>query len=164
VTGPEDVGPLGADDLAIDDIALLASLRDLVDRVDPVPPELLDASRSLFGLRRLDEELAELVRDSADDDGLLLAVRGEGDVRLISFETGPVAVELQITERGPVRDLVAQIAGTAVSGAEVETPAGRRQAPVEHSLFTLDGVPAGLLRLRLVTAAGRELVTSWVRV
>jgi hypothetical protein len=35
---------------------------------------------------------------------------------------------------------------------------------VQGSLFTLDGVPAGLVRLRLVTAAGTELITSWVRV
>jgi hypothetical protein len=147
-----------------DELALLVQLRDMFDAVDPMPPDLVAGGQALFGLRRLDEELAELVRDSAEERDRMLAVRGEGDVRLISFETGPVAVELQVTERGAVRDLVAQIAGTVVNGAEVETPAGRRAAPVQDSLFTLDAVPAGLLRLRLRTAAGTELVTSWVRV
>ena len=70
-------------------------------------------------------------------------------MRLISFETGPVTVELQVTERGAVRDLVAQVTGTALVGAEVETSAGRRDIPIEDSLFTVEGVPAGLLRLRL---------------
>lgn len=144
--------------------ALLARLRAVLDDVDPVPAPLLAGAKALFGLRRLDEELAELVRDSADDSSRLLAVRGEGDVRLISFETGPVTVELQVTERGSIRDLVAQVTGTAVVEAEVETGGGRRLVPVEDCLFTLDGIPAGLLRLRLRTRAGRDLVTSWVRV
>jgi len=151
-------------DMDADELALLSSLRGLFDAVDPAPAAAVPAAQALFGLRRLDEELAELVRDSAEEHGRMLAVRGQGNVRLISFETGPVAVELQVTERGNVRDLVAQIAGTSVADAEVETPAGRRPAPVQDGLFTLDGVPAGLLRLRLRTSPGAELVTSWVRV
>lgn len=145
------------------DDALLARLRKVFDEVDPMPDRVVVEASALFGLRRLDEQLAELVRDSAEDRGGLLAVRGEGDVRLISFETGPVTVELQVTERGPVRDLVAQVTGAAVVGAEVETSTGRRAVPIEDSLFTVEGIPAGLLRLRLRTGAGRDLVTSWVR-
>ncbi len=143
---------------------LLVRLAALLERVDPMPAQVTVEASALFGLRRLDEELAELVRDSAEERGRMLAVRGEGDVRLISFETGPVAVELQVTERGTARDLVAQITGTEVARAEVETSAGRRAVTVQESLFTMDGVPAGLLRLRLLTGAGRDLVTSWVKV
>ncbi len=146
------------------DEALLGRLRLVVDQLDPVPAHLADGAKALLGLRRLDEELAELVRDSAEEQGRLLAVRGEGDVRLISFETGPVTVELQVTERQGVRDLVAQVSGTAVVRAEVETAGGRTPVPVEDSLFTVEGAPAGLLRLRLLTAAGRDLVTSWVKI
>jgi len=146
------------------DEELLGRLRLVVDQLDPMPAHFADGAKALLGLRRLDEELAELVRDSAEERGRLLAVRGEGDVRLISFETGPVTVELQVTERGAVRDLVAQVSGTAVVRAEVETAAGRSPVPVEDSLFTLDGAPAGLLRLRLLTTTGRDLVTSWVKI
>jgi hypothetical protein len=145
------------------DEAMLIRLGAVLDELDPMPSEVLSEGRALFGLRRLDEELAELVRDSAEDRSGLLAVRGEGDVRLISFETGPVTVELQVTERGAVRDLVAQVTGTALVGAEVETSAGRRDIPIEDSLFTVEDIPAGFLRLRLHTVAGRHLVTSWVR-
>jgi hypothetical protein len=147
------------------DADLLARLGLLWDRADPVPPQTPAESSALFGLRRLDEELAEMVRDSADEDRRgLLVVRGDGDVRLISFETGPVTVELQVTERGSVRDLVAAVTGTGVAGAEVETAGGRRSVVIEDSLFAVDGVPAGLLRLRLSTDDGRDLVTSWVKV
>ena len=145
------------------DEAVLVRLGAVLDELDPMPSDVLSEGRALLGLRRLDEELAELVSDSAEDRSGLLAVRGEGDVRLISFETGPVTVELQVTERGAVRDLVAQVTGTALVGAEVETSAGRRDIPIEDSLFTVEDVPAGFLRLRLLTVAGRHLVTSWVR-
>jgi hypothetical protein len=145
------------------DDQLLGRLGVLFDRLDPPPPAVAVAASALFGLRRLDEELAELVRDSAEESDRLLAVRGQGEVRLISFETGAITVELQVTERGRARDLVAQISGAAVVGAEVETAAGRLAVPIEDSLFAADNVPAGLLRLRLRLAAGRDLVTSWVR-
>lgn len=147
----------------VDDAALLASLGEAAEEVDPVPESVLAAARAAFALRRLDAELAELVRDSADERAGLIAVRGDGDVRLISFETGPVAVELQVTQRGMMRDLVAQISGADVALAQVETPGLRQDAALADGVVTADGVPAGLLRLHVRTADGHDLVTSWVR-
>lgn len=146
------------------DDVLLSRLRAVVERVDPVPDLVRTAARAAFGLRRIDDELAELVRDSADDGSDLLAVRGEGDVRLISFETGPVTVELQVTDRNGNRDLVAQVTGASVVRAEVETPAQRYDTALQDSVATVEGVAAGLLRLHLLTREGRGLVTAWVRV
>jgi len=144
---------------------LFERLRLVTDEVDPMPEMVLVNARAAFGLRRLDAELAELVRDSAEEErGGLIAVRGEGDARLISFETGAIAVELQITERGSLRDLVAQISGVDVGGAEVETPTSRYPTMLEDTLVSVDGVPAGHLRIHVHTAQGRDLVTSWVRV
>jgi hypothetical protein len=148
---------------ALDD-ALLDRLREVVQQVDPMPEVVLASAQAAFGLRQLDAELAELVRDSAEERGGVLTVRGEGDVRLISFETGPITVELQVTERGSARDLVAQITGIGVRRAEVETPGLRLPTTLEDSVATADGVAAGLLRLHVHTVDGRELVTSWVRV
>ena len=147
-----------------EDAALLAELRATLDEVDPVPPLVLEAARAAFGLRRLDAELAELVRDSAEERAGLIAVRGDGNVRLISFETGLVTVELQVTERGTVRDLVAEVSGTALASAEVETPGLRHPTVRDDSMISADAVPSGLLRLHLRTIEGRDLVTSWVRV
>jgi hypothetical protein len=147
----------------MDDASLLAGLGEAAEEVDPTPEFVLAAARAVFALRRLDAELAELVRDSADERAGLIAVRGDGDVRLISFETGPVAVELQVTQRGSMRDLVAQISGADVAVAEVETPGLRHNAALADGVVTVDGVPAGLLRLHVRTADGHELVTSWVR-
>jgi hypothetical protein len=149
--------------VTLSDEALLAMLREAAEEADPMPPIVFDAARMAFGLRRLDAELAELVRDSADERAGLIAVRGDGDVRLISFETGPVAVELQVTQRGLVRDLVAQISGADVARAAVETPGRQLGMTLTDGVVTADGVPAGLLRLHVQTADGHDLVTSWVR-
>jgi len=146
------------------DAVLLAQLSATIDEADPVPAIVLETGKAAFGLRRLDTELAELVRDSADEATGLIAVRGDENVRLISFETGPVAVELQVTGRGAARDLVAQVSGAEVTSAEVETPGRRHPTVREDSVLSADGVPAGLLRLHLHTADGRDLVTSWIRV
>jgi hypothetical protein len=145
------------------DESLLAMVREAAEEADPVPTIVFEAARAAFALRRLDAELAELVRDSADERAGLIAVRGDGDVRLISFETGPVAVELQVTQRGPVRDLVAQISGTDVARAEVETPGRQVGMTLTDGVVTADSIPAGLLRLHVQTADGHALVTSWVR-
>jgi hypothetical protein len=149
----------------ISDDELLDRLRVVTDEVDPMPEMVLASARAAFALRTLDADLAELVRDSAEEErGGLIAVRGEGDVRLISFETGAVAVELQVTERGALRDLVAQVSGVDIGRAEVETPTSRYPTALEDSLVSVDGVPAGHMRLHLHTTQGRDLVTSWVRV
>lgn len=145
------------------DEALLAQLGEAVDDADPMPEYVLEAARAAFILRRIDAELAELVRDSADERAGLISVRGDGDVRLISFETGLVAVELQVTQRGVVRDLVAQISGADVTVAEVETPGRQHDTTLTDGMVTADSVPAGLLRLHVRTADGHDLVTSWVR-
>lgn len=154
----------GMQDDLMEDEALMARLGVALAAVDPVPEHVLAVSRAVFTLRRMDAELADLVRDSADQLGGVLAVRGAGDVRLISFETGPVVVEMQVTERGAVRDLIAAIGGAAVVAVEVETPAGRGPATVEDTVAVAGDIPAGLVRLHVDTADGRTLVTSWVRV
>jgi hypothetical protein len=149
----------------IGDGELLEMLGAVLDEVDPVPDVVRANARAALGLRRLDAELAELVRDSAEEErGNLIAVRGGGDARLISFEADTIAVEMQVTERGNLRDLVAQISGVDIGSAEVETPTSRYATAVEDSLVVVDGVPAGHLRIHVHTVQGRDLVTSWVRV
>ncbi len=56
--------------------ALFARLARIADEIDPVPELSYELGRVAFELRRLDSELAELVRDSAADRELLAGVRG----------------------------------------------------------------------------------------
>jgi hypothetical protein len=149
------------DDRALD--LLEARLRGLASVADPVPELVLESARAAFTLRTLDAELAELVHDSAVDADLVL-VRGPGDsdVRMLSFEHGTVAVDLQVSETAKGRELLGLVTG-AVGDVEVEQ-AGRRTAiPLDEAgRFILSGLPAGPLRLHLRAEDGTSVATSWV--
>jgi hypothetical protein len=93
---------------ATEDDRLLADLRRVLDAVDPVPARSLELARAAFDWRTMDAELAELVADSAIA-GDLVAVRAEGQPRLVAFEHGDDSIELEIHERGQGRLIVGQL-------------------------------------------------------
>lgn len=159
MSGPDFPGP----DFSDDD-ALLDRLRSVVDEVDPVPREVTEAAFAALATRRLDDELAELVADSEVGSAWLVRNRTD-NVRLLSFESAAVSVELQLTaSRSGValRGLVSGAAGEVT----VETPGGgvRTAALDGGGWFTVHDVAPGLLRLRLQAAGGAQVVTSWVSI
>lgn len=142
-----------------DDEELLAALREAAAQADPVPELVLRNARAALSTRDLDAELAELTLDS---DQLESAVRADGDdVRLLSFETPHVSIELQVEyDRGRVglRGLV-----TGASGpAEVEVGGERHVCPIdEEGWFTVSGLPRGATRVRVTGPDGRPVTTGW---
>lgn len=143
-----------------DDDRTIEQLRAMAIRLDPVPGAVTDLARAALSTRRIDEALAELVADSASD--ALAVARGEA-MRLLSFTHGAVAIELQVH----VEDGTAALRGL-VSGATaevvVQTPGTERRVPIdENGWFTADGLPVGLLRLRL-RAGDTPVTTSWVTI
>lgn len=155
-----------------DEERILADLRRIAASVDPVPSHVVECARAALGLRRLDAELLDLVRDSADDRSGLLTVRGETDVRMLSFEFPPVTVEIQVTEQRGGCDLIAHVSGIELASAQVEAQVGTRTAsrPDRRDLDTDDGtlvverLPNGLVRLHLTAVDGRLYATSWIRI
>lgn len=147
-----------------DEEQLLEELRRIAAVVDPVPDTVLETARATLGLRRLDAELIELVRDSAEDASQLVTVRGVGDVRMLSFEFSKLSVEMQVTERGTVRDLVAHVSGMDLATALLESESARRDVAVDDGVLVIDQVDSGLVRLHLSTSDGRAYATSWVHV
>lgn len=143
------------------DDELVARLSRLAAVADPVPELLLSAARAAFGLRELDARVAELVRDSAIDLPVT-AVRGPGP-RMLSFESGAVTVECQVTARASRRDLVGQLVGGRAETVDAQ-PAGEAKVsvPVDaDGCFTVRDLATGPLRLRCRLADGTTLVTSW---
>ncbi|HSV66973.1 MAG TPA: hypothetical protein VLJ59_13815 [Mycobacteriales bacterium] len=149
-----------------DDETLLRRLRTVLDEVDPTPDLVMLSARSAFSLRRLDAELAELVRDSYDQPVGAVAVRAAGlaDVRMLSFEVGPLSVELQVTERDGARQLVAHVTGVTLAKAILESTDLPRELATDDGVLVAEEVPTGRLRLRLSTVDGPTYVTSWVLV
>jgi len=137
-------------------------LRAIGATADPVPQLVLDSARAAFALRDLDASLAELVRDSAESS--LAAVRGDGEDRLLSFESGDVTVEMQVSETGVRRDVVAHVSGATLADATLDTLGASRALPTDDGVLVVRDLPAGPLRLRLTTTAGAAIATSWVRI
>lgn len=143
------------------DDELVAHLGRLAAVVDPVPELLLAAARDAFALRELDARVAELVRDSAVDVPAA-AVRGPGP-RMLSFESGDIAVECEITAHAARRDVFGQLVGGQAALVDAQ-PAGGAAVTVgldADGCFTVRDLPSGPVRLRCHLANGTRLVTSW---
>jgi hypothetical protein len=149
-----------------EDEVLLERLRAICEEVDPMPKLVIESARAAFSLRRLDAELAELVLDSAEEPAGAVAVRAAGlaDIRMLTFEAGPLTVELQVTERDGGRHLVAQVTGVELAAAVLETSAARRALETDDGVLIAEHVPAGWVRFRLTTVAAAAYVTSWIHV
>src|SRR5437667_5408571 len=128
--------------------ATLAQLRGVATVADPTPSLVLESAKAAFGLRRLDAELAELVHDSAIDADAVL-VRGDDDVRMLSFENVDIAVEMQVTPRNHSHVLLAFVTG-ATGSVTVEHSAGEISVELDDAgRLRVEGIPAGPFRLHL---------------
>src|SRR3569623_394501 len=85
--------------------ALLLELGELLDRLDPMPPGLVDQARQVLCWGSIDAELAELSFDSLLDRELALAVRSADDSvlepRMLGFATeidgDDVCIEVEVS-------------------------------------------------------------------
>jgi hypothetical protein len=157
-----EVGP----ETSAADEELFARLRSYAAATDAIPADLVRSASEIFGLRNIDAELAALVHDSAHDDDLVL-VRGEEEVRTLTFEKQPdVIVHVQLTPTGSTLSLLAMVDG-ADEGSTIELE--RRDGRAIYALdaagrLLLSGVRAGALRLRITGRDGSLVATSWVMV
>ena len=112
------------DESHAEDDLFLEELRGLAAEGDPVPERVLAAARGSFTWRTIDTELAELAYDSALDAERAFAVRSEDTVRLLTFETSELTIELEVTAEGDRRRILGQIAPAAVGTIELRHAGG----------------------------------------
>jgi hypothetical protein len=146
-----------------DDDDLMAALSGIAQTVDPVPAQVSELARAAFTLRRLDEELAELIEDS---DLELAGVRSTvSEVRLLSFQAGEVVVEVQVSGDSDLL-LLGQVAGAGASAGRVRLETAGLDLMTteldELGAFRFEGVRPGTLRLVVELSDGREVATRWV--
>ncbi len=130
-----------------DDDALMDELRAVLVP-DPVPAIVLAAARSTFTWRSVDEELAELLSDSADL--ALTGVRGSGDRRL-AFEAPQLVIEFVLVPGPRGSRLEGQLAPAGPARIEVRHGGSVSEIDAdEQGRFVLDGVRNGPLALRVL--------------
>ena len=145
---------IGGDD-AVDD-ELLAELRALVTRHDPVPSEALAAARSAIAWRTLDAELADLA-----DESEMAGVRGVGTPTLLTFDATGLTVEVELLVVGGHRRLLGQLVPPGPGNVDVRH--GNRTvstAADEVGRFSVDDIVPGPVSLRC-SIDGRLVVTDW---
>lgn len=139
------------------DDELMAALRGAAAHHDPVPDQVLRAARAALSTRDVDGELIALLLDSdLVDTGRLRS--SASDVRLLSFESGQVSVELQVEYANGLVSLRGLVTGTQ-DAVVLRTGDGERTVSVdEEGWFDAPGLPRGPLRLQV----GRDARTSWI--
>ena len=151
--GDDDPGP------GPDEEQLLRHLGDVLGEVDGPPAAVYEAARAALGMRALEHELAELLSTSSELEG---AVRADEGMRLLSFRSGSVAIEIEISTTGDETQLRGHVVG---AGGEVvvDTTAGERRVPIgDDGWFTAHIRAAAAIRLRLVGSDGNAISTSWL--
>ncbi len=142
-----------------DDDELMSELRRIGAEVDPVPEFVTDNARAALSTRRIDDELAELLLDSAVESG---QVRGDQErLRLLSFQLAEFSLEIQLDytdEQVSLRGLVAGMAGEI----DLETDGEHRTMPVDADGEFTARLSRGAARFRLRAPDGRVITTSWV--
>jgi hypothetical protein len=158
--GDHGTPPMGADGVDDRDAALLELLGQALRAAEPVPAAVLSAARGAVAWRTIDQDLAELVFDSASE---LTGVRDPSAPRQLTFRSGEVEIELMVVE--PVRRRVlgqivpARTATVRLQGAGIDV----EQTSDRFGRFSFEEVHAGPVRLTVAATPGdRDIATDWV--
>lgn len=149
-----------------DDDELFDELREAVVAADPVPERVIDGARLAYGWRRIDAELAELLRDSNLEAEPLAGVRGAAAVRSLTFRVGDLTIEVDVAPDGDARSVNGQLVPPQAATVLLRHASGDWEAEVDDlGRFELHDVPPGLVSLRCsLTGAGGVYETEWVTV
>jgi hypothetical protein len=149
----------------MDDDQLLEVLRDALNATQ-VPRGFVEAGKAAYAWRTIDAELAALTYDSqwdtGADSGQLALTRAteSATLRALTFASGDLTIELELTPDGLLGQLDPPGAGTVGVHAEAGELAS---VPVDDlGFFVVRPVPAGTFRLLCRTDSGATVLTGWV--
>lgn len=145
-----------------EDRRLLARLRTLWDRRDPVPDGLVAQVLAALASEGIDEEYELLTLQ--ESSGRLAGVRGDDDGRTLTFGSGDLTVMVRIsTLDGTRRRVDGWISPSATYDVRLDRPGAEPAATTSAATgrFELADVPTGSVRLRFLATGeqGRSDVT-----
>jgi hypothetical protein len=151
----------------LDDDALLAALREMLGRGHEAPSWFVDVAKDSYGLRLTDSELAALTGDSADE--VSLALRAEGQPRLLSFEASQLSIEIEIQPgvHGYGSRLIGQL--MPAGSARIHVRRAREQDSLlidadERGRFTCEDLTDGPLSLIVERHGHAPTATAWIAI
>jgi len=145
----------------LEDEALLAELRAVVGRVDPVPPDAIAAARASFIWRTLDAELAQLTHDSVLDADRMALVRGVSTPELLTFEAPGLTVEVETVATDDGIQILGQLEPPRSGRVEIRHAGGTVGVDADHlGRFAAAGLRPGPVSLHC-RAGDATVDTDW---
>jgi hypothetical protein len=146
--------PTDTDDDALQEV-LGSALRD----ADPVPRNVIAAARGAWTWRTIDQELADLVFDSATE---LTGVREHGGTRQLTFRAPGLEIEVMVADP-TTRRLVGQLVPSRTATVRLEGAENALEQAVDRfGRFTFDSAPPGPVRLTVSGSDGAAVTTDWI--
>lgn len=146
----------------LSDDELVALVGEAVAETDAVSDRRREAARGAFAWRSVDEELAELLHDSALEASAAVRSSAEGP-RTLSYAAAGLTLELEIDGADVLGEVVgAEVGATGVSVALQRPGVDEVTAPVDAAgFFRFAAVGHGSVRF-VVSAGESSLTTPWV--
>jgi hypothetical protein len=146
-----------------DDARLEEELRQIFERLDPVPDELLAAAIASYTWRTVDADVAELVFDSVAEENAAL-VRGGEQARLLTFSSRELVIEIQVSGSEPDRKIVGQLAPPLAATIRIRQGGGAAELHADELGRFSGTLGAGPFSLVCTagTESGRPVATEWI--
>lgn len=144
----------------ITDDSLLELLGQALRASDPVPDHVLAAARGAVAWRTIDQDLADLVFDSALES---TGVRDPDASRQLTFRSSDVEIEVMLVDTA-TRRIVGQIVPAAVTTVRLDSTGDTvEQESDKYGRFTFEQVAGGPVRIGVSGLDGaRDVLTDWV--
>lgn len=150
-----------------DDSEFEEEIRRAAAHFDPVPHVVLQQAMEAFAWGTFEDEVAELVFDSLMDPRDAALVRGGEESRSLTFRTGALSIEIEVTRTRSSLDVIGQLIPPQEMVVEIRHQGGSiRLEADELGRFAAPRLRAGPFSLRCGTADhadGGHVVTEWIR-
>ena len=144
--------------MSVSDDDLLELVGRALRAADPVPDRVTEGARAAWTWRTIDQELAELVFDSAAE---LTGVRSEDTARQLTFRAPGMEIEVMIVDEAS-RRIVGQLIppGSFTVQLLSSDDLVRDETSDRLGRFSFDAVAPGPVRLAVTDPDGTHIVTT----